>query len=211
MARRDDLADAGVRLIARGGIRGLTHRAVDEEARLPAGSTSYYARTRRELTRLVVDRIAEGTQAEADVLAIPARLTRAEAAAVAHGFLARLATREQVQAARFALLFELREDDELRRALTAEAPVRASLLVAAERLLAAAHITQPAAHAVDLVALVDALLMYRTARAAPVDAAGVLNAYLAGLPAADRHERSPRRSPATAPGATDPAGRGVDL
>jgi DNA-binding transcriptional regulator YbjK len=182
MGRRDELADAGVRLIARGGMRALTHRAVDEEARLPAGSTSYYARTRRELMRLVVDRIAEGTQADADALAIPARLTKTDVAEVAQTFLDRLATREQVQAARFGLLFELREDDELRRALTAEAPVRASLIAAAQELLEAADIAEPASHAVDLVGLVDALLMYRVARAAPVDAAGVLRAYVTGLP-----------------------------
>lgn len=187
MGRRDELADAGVRLIARGGMRALTHRAVDEEAALPAGSTSYYARTRRELTRLVVDRLAEGTQADADVLAIPVSLTTAELAQVAHGFLNQLATREQVQAARFALLFELREDDELRRALTAEAPVRASLIAAAGELLRAAGIAEPSVHAVDLVGLVDALLMYRTARAGPVDAAAVLDAYLAGLPTVSRN------------------------
>jgi DNA-binding transcriptional regulator YbjK len=196
VGRREDLADAGVRLIARGGIRALTHRSVDEEAGLPAGSTSYYARTRRELRRLVVDRIAEGTQADVDVLPIPARLTRAEVARVASGFLDRLAAREQVQAARFALLFELREDDELRRALTAEAPVRASLDEAAERLLRAAGVAAPAAHAVDLVGLVDALLMYRAARAAPVDAAGVLTAYLAGLPAAEQPRTPARGRPA---------------
>lgn len=184
MGRRDELADAGVRLIARGGIRALTHRAVDDEAGLPPGSTSYYARTRRELTRLVVDRIAEGTQADVDALALPASLTRAEAARVAHGFLIRLAAREEVQAARFALLFELREDEDLRHALTAEAPVRASLLGAAHGLLESAGIADPAAHAVDLVGLVDALLMYRAARAGPVDAAAVLDSYLLGLPSA---------------------------
>ncbi len=185
MGRREHLADAGVRLIARGGIRALTHRAVDEEAGLPAGSTSYYASTRRELRRLVVDRIAEGTQADIDALPIPASLTKAELAHMADGFLNQLDTREQVQAARFALLFELREDDELRGALTAEAPVRAALTTAAERLLGAAGISEPATHAVDLVGLVDALLMYRTARAAPIDASRVLSAYLAGLPTVD--------------------------
>jgi DNA-binding transcriptional regulator YbjK len=182
LGRRDELADAGVRLIARGGMRALTHRAVDEEARLSAGSTSYYARTRRELMRLVVDRIAEGTQADADALVIPARLTKDEVAQMALGFLDQLAAREPVQAARFALLFELREDDELRRGLTAEAPVRASLIAGAEQLLEAADIAEPASHATDLVGLVDALLMYRVARAAPLDAARVLGAYLAGLP-----------------------------
>ncbi len=187
MTRRDEIADAGVRLIARGGIRALTHRAVDEEAALPAGSTSYYARTRRELTRLVVDRLAEGTQADVDALGIPTDLTRAEAARMVHGFLTRLAAREDVKAARFALLFELRGDEDLRRALTAEAPVRTSLLRAAQALLESAGIADPAAHAVDLVGLVDALLMYEAARAAPIDAAGVLDAYLAGLPSGRRH------------------------
>jgi DNA-binding transcriptional regulator YbjK len=186
LGRRDEIADAGVRLIARGGIRALTHRAVDEEAGLSAGSTSYYARTRRELTRLVVDRLAEGTQADVDVLAIPLNLTKAQVAQVAAGFLDQLAAREEVQAARFALLFELREDDDLRRGLTAEAPVRSSLLAAAEKLLRAADVVEPAAHAVDLVGVVDALLMYRAARAAPVDAAGVLTAYVAGLPTVSR-------------------------
>lgn len=151
-------------------------------AGLPAGSTSYYARTRRQLTRLVVDRLAEGTQSDVDVLTIPPSLTRAEAARIAQGFLDRLAAREAVQAAPFALLFEPREDDELRPGLTAEAPVRRSLVAAAEKLLAAACVADPAAHAIDLVGLVDALLMYQTARAAPVDSAGVLGAYLAGLP-----------------------------
>lgn len=199
MTRREEIADAGVRLIARGGIRALTHRAVDEEAVLPAGSTSYYARTRRELTRLVVDRLAEGTQADVDALAIPADLTRAEAARMAHGFLTRLAAREDVQAARFALLFELRGDEDLRRALTAEAPVRASLLRAAQALLESAGIADPGAHAVDLVGLVDALLMYEAARAAPMDAAQVLEAYLVGLPSGRRHGIAERN--ARSPGA----------
>jgi AcrR family transcriptional regulator len=182
VGRREELADAGVRLIARGGIRALTHRSVDEEAGLPAGSTSYYARTRRELRRLVVDRIAEGTQTDIDLLPVPPRLTRTEVARIASAFLDRLAARDQVQAARFALLFELREDDELRRALTAEAPVRASLTDAAEKLLHAAAVPTPSTHAPDLVGLVDALLMYRTAHAAPLNAEAVLTAYLTGLP-----------------------------
>jgi hypothetical protein len=56
------------------------------------------------------------------------------------------------------------------------------LLQAAEALLESAGIADPVAHAVDLVGLVDALLMYEAARAAPLDAAAVLGAYLAGLP-----------------------------
>ena len=182
MGRREQIADAGVRLIARSGIRTLTHLLVDKEAGLPRGSTSYYASTRRDLTALVVERLSEGTQADLDGLTLPAALTRAEAAHVAAGFLDHLARREEAQAARFALLFELREDEELRAMLTADAPVRQPLVREAEKLLVALGVADPTQHATDLVGLVDALLMYRTAKAAPVDAVRVLRAYLDGLP-----------------------------
>ena len=181
MARREQIADAGVRLIARSGIHSLTHLAVDAEAGLPRGSTSYYARTRRELVALVADRLSEGSQADIDGLTIPTALTRAEAVQVAVGVLDHMARREDAQAARFALMFELRDDDELRAALTAQAPVRAPLIAEAEGLLRAIGTADPAAHAPDLVGLIDALLMYRTARGAPIDTTRVLSAYLDGL------------------------------
>ncbi|WP_138733397.1 TetR/AcrR family transcriptional regulator [Modestobacter excelsi] len=181
MGRREQIADAGVRLIGRTGIHSLTHLSVDAEAELPRGSTSYYARTRRDLLALVVDRLSEGSQADVDDLAVPAVLTRAEAAQVAVDVLDRMARRQDAQAARFALMFELRDDAELRAALTTQAAVRPVLTAAAAELLRAIGVTDPAAHAPDLVGLVDALLMYRTAQAAPVDAARVLRAYLDGL------------------------------
>lgn len=57
--RQAALSDAGLRLIARDGLRGLTHRAVDAEAGVPLGSTSYYFRTRDELVSACVRRIVE--------------------------------------------------------------------------------------------------------------------------------------------------------
>jgi DNA-binding transcriptional regulator YbjK len=48
-------------------MRGLTHRAVDEAAGLPQGSTSNVARTRQALLELAVRRLAER---EARVLAL---------------------------------------------------------------------------------------------------------------------------------------------
>ncbi|KRC51741.1 TetR family transcriptional regulator [Leifsonia sp. Root227] len=185
MTRREQIADAAVRLIAQQGIRAMTHRAVDVEAGLAAGSTSYYARTRYELTALVVDRLAAYTEEDVSVLVVPTVLSTEEATHVAVGFLDRLALREDAQAARFALLFELRDDEELRSRLTVGAPVRSRLNVAAQEVLTAAGISDAAAHASDLVGLVDALLMYRAARAAPVDARQVLGAYLRGLERTD--------------------------
>jgi DNA-binding transcriptional regulator YbjK len=51
--RQQQLLAAAVHVVARGGLRGLTHRAVDAEAGLPEGSCSAYMRTRVALlTRL---------------------------------------------------------------------------------------------------------------------------------------------------------------
>lgn len=65
-ARADLIADAALGLLAERGMRGLTHRAVDERAGLPQGSTSNYARTRQSLLEATVRRLAER---EARVLA----------------------------------------------------------------------------------------------------------------------------------------------
>jgi len=53
------IADAGLTVLARHGARGLTHRAVDEAARVPAGTTSNYFRSRDALITGLVDRIGE--------------------------------------------------------------------------------------------------------------------------------------------------------
>lgn len=55
--RRDAIADAAIHLVATRGLRGLTHRAVDAEAGLPPGSTSYYLRTRNALLTACVGRM----------------------------------------------------------------------------------------------------------------------------------------------------------
>lgn len=66
-ARADLIADAALALLAERGMRGLTHRAVDEAAGLPQGSTSNYARTRQALLETAVRRLADR---EAQVLSM---------------------------------------------------------------------------------------------------------------------------------------------
>lgn len=63
------IADAAIDLIADAGLRGLTHRAVDDASGLPAGSTSNLARTRAALLELVLTRIVERETADFPVLA----------------------------------------------------------------------------------------------------------------------------------------------
>lgn len=58
-ARRTQIADAAIHVAGTAGLRGLTHRAVDAQAGLPAGSTSYYFRTRATLLHAAVRRLAE--------------------------------------------------------------------------------------------------------------------------------------------------------
>lgn len=55
-SRLDRIGDATLTVLAERGARGLTHRAVDEQASLPPGSTSYYARSRSALLQLALTR-----------------------------------------------------------------------------------------------------------------------------------------------------------
>jgi DNA-binding transcriptional regulator YbjK len=57
--RRRAIADAGLRILAAEGSRGLTHRAVDQEAGIPIGTTSNYFRSRESLIEGLVERIGE--------------------------------------------------------------------------------------------------------------------------------------------------------
>lgn len=57
--RRTALADAGIRVLAEEGARGLTHRAVDAAAGTPRGTASNYFPTRDDLISALVDRIGE--------------------------------------------------------------------------------------------------------------------------------------------------------
>ncbi|WP_055551234.1 TetR/AcrR family transcriptional regulator [Streptomyces sp. NBRC 110028] len=58
-SRSELIADTALALLAERGMRGLTHRAVDEAAGLPPGSTSNHARTRAALLKAAVRRLAE--------------------------------------------------------------------------------------------------------------------------------------------------------
>jgi DNA-binding transcriptional regulator YbjK len=67
--RRDLLADAGLRVLAHAGARGLTHRAVDQEAGVPAGTASNYFRSRDALLGGLGERIFQRLTPDPEVLA----------------------------------------------------------------------------------------------------------------------------------------------
>jgi DNA-binding transcriptional regulator YbjK len=62
-ARRDALLDATVRVIGRGGIAAVDHRAVAAEAGVPLGSTTYYFASKEEMVAQALAHVAE-TEAE---------------------------------------------------------------------------------------------------------------------------------------------------
>ncbi|MFE7093699.1 TetR/AcrR family transcriptional regulator [Streptomyces erythrochromogenes] len=121
--RRTLIADTAIGLVAAAGLRGLTHRAVDGAAELPAGSTSYYFRTRTALISACYQRLAELDLADVDdgsplgsappLLAVTPPDREAAAAALA-GLLYRwLTVGRERQLARFELSLEAARNPEL--------------------------------------------------------------------------------------------------
>ncbi|MFF4948394.1 TetR/AcrR family transcriptional regulator [Streptomyces chattanoogensis] len=164
--RRQRLADAAISTLARSGMRGLTHRAVDQTAEVPAGSCSYYFRTRRELLQAAVERLAELDIAEIDerpALTGPAsiaQIAEATAGLVEHWT---TAGRERMLA-RYELALEAPRRPELYAALHAAGSRHRAV---AENMLATAGAAAPAAHANAFVAFLDGILFNQLTAAAP--------------------------------------------
>ena len=57
--RRAHILDAAIGILADEGVGGLTHRQVDDRARVPAGTTSNYFRTRQALLEATAARTAD--------------------------------------------------------------------------------------------------------------------------------------------------------
>ena len=179
--RRAAIAEAGIQLIADGGARALTHRAIDATLSLPAGSTSYYARTRRDLVRLVIQKLAERTELDLSSAKIPDELTVEQASQLIAHSLDVTQSRTNDHAARISLLLEYRNEPDMLRELAGNPPVRPQLVAAAEMLLARIGVEVPGRHAPDLVALVDGLLLLKVIHQVEMDADSIIRAYLAGI------------------------------
>ncbi|MFD7697456.1 TetR/AcrR family transcriptional regulator [Streptomyces sp. NPDC059374] len=156
-ARADLVADTALALLAERGMRGLTHRAVDEAAGLPQGSTSNVARTRQALLELAVRRLAER---EARVLALeempdPRGGLDALAEGLALATHRSLTRNRELTLARYELALEATRRPELRTYFDATGRRFRDQLGA---LLTAAGSPAPARHVLSLVAWADGLL-----------------------------------------------------
>jgi AcrR family transcriptional regulator len=117
--RRQSLLDAAIRVLGERGTRALTHRAVDAEAGVAAGSAANYFPTREALLEAVTDRVSALERGHFDEIAAGVRpATPAELGRVIAGF-ARDATgdRRALTLARYAILVEAGHNARIRRQL----------------------------------------------------------------------------------------------
>jgi len=197
------LADAAIGLIAGNGLRALTHRAVDAAAGVPAGTTSNHYRTRRELLRGVLARIAAINQDRLSRLSVPPtdaagasadrRWRLVEAATLAERIAVfvdgQLAAHRPSTLARMACEIEVASDPELREILHTGDDFRRLAIAAVSRLGAVDPLRQTA----GVIALLDGLQYDRlvgigSLTAAPAgtaesraEIAAVVQTYLVGL------------------------------
>ncbi|MGY5127575.1 TetR/AcrR family transcriptional regulator [Streptomyces nigrescens] len=162
--RHELIADAALDLLAERGMRGLTHRAVDQAAGLPQGSTSNLARTRAALLETAVRRLAER---EAAVLtprempqppaegAGPDGMTAAVADALSLALHRYLSRHRELLIARYELALEATRRPELRAVYDRAGRAFREPVTA---MLAAAGSTAPERHALSMIAWCDGVL-----------------------------------------------------
>jgi DNA-binding transcriptional regulator YbjK len=163
------IADTAIAVIAERGLRGLTHRAVDEAAGLPSGSTSNHARTRVALLRSALLRIAEreseGFTSDDPRLAAAfdavSREPSGEALVeiIAAGLRQALTTNRALTLARFELALEANRRPELRELYDRTGAGFGAL---ATELLARAGVPEPSRQAPRLVRWCEGVLFYTT-------------------------------------------------
>ncbi|MEU9195552.1 TetR/AcrR family transcriptional regulator [Streptomyces hundungensis] len=156
-SRAELIADTALALLTERGMRGLTHRAVDERAGLPQGSTSNQARTRQALLEAAVRRQAER---EAKVL-VPAEMPGAGggvdelAGALALALHRYLTGHRELLVSRYELALEATRRPELRAYYdTAGRQFRAPLV----DLMRSAGSSAPERHALSLISFSEGLM-----------------------------------------------------
>lgn len=169
--RRILIVDSAIDLIATQGLRALTHRALDTALELPAGSASYYFRTKRALIEAIVERIA--TRSRTDFAGMertggdpidPNRIARSTAT-----WLDRLlAQRRNHLIVRHTLIIDLLGDAELHGELVGCLFSHRHATTLFETLGA----PDPATAAADFIAVIEGLIFDRFAGARTALAAG---------------------------------------
>jgi len=188
MSRRDDIAQAAMELVAEGGGHALSHRRIDRRLGLPEGTTSNYARTRRDLILMVVQHIA--SIAVLREPAAPPPRTIDEATEQLVSAFETVAERGADIRARMALTIDCQDEPDLYALLTTDSPVRETITNQARELLEQLGIPDSQQRAIDLIAIMNGLFYDRLigygVLGTPADPAAVLRGWLTGVSAAAR-------------------------
>ncbi|KQQ43211.1 MAG: TetR/AcrR family transcriptional regulator [Nocardioides sp.] len=161
--RRRQLAEAATAVVAREGLRGLTHRAVDREAGIAEGSCSAYLRTSRALRDALTEHVAGSMAADVEDLAaqVAALPPRAEGAPpgpaldLAMALMQRWVDRRDLVVVSLELSTAATRDPAIAEQL---APWRARLVDVVDAILAAAGRPHSTERADALVAAYDGIL-----------------------------------------------------
>ena len=166
-ARREALLRAAIELLAEGGARALTHRAVAARAGLPAASTTYYFDTIQQLTDAALELHVSDRVAELDGIvagAVAGGNTPEEVGGLVAEALADRGA--DVIVAQFEIYLEAARNPSLR-------PTVAEALAAFEHFCATAlkslGARDPEGAAPAFVALFDGFALHRLARPRPRD------------------------------------------
>lgn len=122
--RREQLLQAAIRVINDQGMRGLTHRAVEAEAGVPHGSTTYYFGTRHDLTTALTQYIADTAASQvtqisqAITLRLADRSKPIDIEEIAIGLLAWIDANASLELARYELQISGSRDPDLRQHMT---------------------------------------------------------------------------------------------
>lgn len=191
--RRDDLLDAAIDVLGRRGVRALTHRAVDDAARLPAGTTSNYFRTRDALFDGVVGRVVERERIVFETLAVvaPPSTPRELARALAAFVRAATGPNRELTLSRFALLVEAANQPALAEKMAAGAR---AVNEWSEKWVLESRLPNPRRNFGFLARQVDALTLHQLAHPDPeFDPESILLTLVELLTRSASHDPSPSR------------------
>jgi DNA-binding transcriptional regulator YbjK len=168
--RRTEIADAALAVLGSEGSRGLTHRAVDEAAGLPAGSASNYFRTREALLEAAARRHLELDMPPAELLEALTKdktpLSRADLRALILAALEPIlaeSTRGRL-VARYELTLESTRRQELHAVMDELRKTVAELTAVALR---RSGCKEPKLHARHLVAVLDGIAIDQVSETSP--------------------------------------------
>lgn len=172
-ARRRQILDAAVSVLATQGWRGLTHRAIDRAAGLPEGSSSAYYRSRSALQAAMAEYVV--WQLAADVETLAAELDQLpgdhdHAVAATSATFRRWLDESDLLTARLELTLAAARDDDLAGQLRDS---RQSLTMIVDDIMARGGHTHSGAVSATIVAALDGVLISALLRPAAQRAAFV--------------------------------------